>query len=105
MEQRSRQSRSLLFEHDPRANASRLSSGKTGTHPSRRRPRAAFPDYALEKSPDQRDIGRTGHQQPNGERQQDTLGKGMEGGSHGRKHPAILAGESRGFFFPQFTSS
>jgi hypothetical protein len=32
----------LLFEHDLRANASRLSRGKTGTHPSGRGPRACF---------------------------------------------------------------
>src|SRR5882724_7303138 len=32
----------LLFEHDLRANASRLSRGKTGTHPSGRGPRAGF---------------------------------------------------------------
>jgi hypothetical protein len=36
-------SRSIfLFEHDLRANASRLSRGKTGTHPSGRGPRACF---------------------------------------------------------------
>jgi hypothetical protein len=58
----------------------------------------------LEKSPDQRDIGRAGHQQPDGERQLDAPGEGMEGGSHGRKHPAILAEESQGFFFRGFTS-
>src|SRR5258705_12098320 len=32
----------FLFEHDLRANASRLSRGKTGTHPSGRGPRACF---------------------------------------------------------------
>jgi len=36
---------SLLFEL--RASALRLSRGKTGTHPSGRGPRAAFPDHAL----------------------------------------------------------
>jgi hypothetical protein len=34
----------------------------------------------------------------------DPLGEGMKGASHGRKHPAILAGESQGFFFRGFTS-
>jgi hypothetical protein len=34
----------------------------------------------------------------------DPLGEGMKGASHGREHPAILAGESPGFFFPEFTS-
>jgi hypothetical protein len=33
---------SLSFEHDLRANASRFSRGKTGTHPSGRGPRACF---------------------------------------------------------------
>src|SRR6266436_4829218 len=32
----------ILFEHDLRANASRLSRGKTGSHPSGRGPRACF---------------------------------------------------------------
>src|ERR1700716_556771 len=36
-------SRSIfLFEHDLRANALRLSRGKTGSHPSGRGPRACF---------------------------------------------------------------
>jgi hypothetical protein len=34
----------------------------------------------------------------------DPLGEGMKGASHGREHPAILAGESQGFFFRGFTS-
>src|ERR1700704_971033 len=37
---------SLLFEHDLRANAPRLSRGKTGTHPSGRARGHAFPDHA-----------------------------------------------------------
>jgi hypothetical protein len=58
----------------------------------------------LEKRPYQRDIGRAGHQQRDGERQLDPLGEGMKGASHERKHPAILAEESQGFFFWGFTS-
>ena len=38
---------SFLFEHDLRANASRLSRGKTGTHPASSAGHA-FPDHALE---------------------------------------------------------
>jgi hypothetical protein len=34
----------------------------------------------------------------------DPLGEGMKGASHERKHPAILAEESQGFFFWGFTS-
>jgi hypothetical protein len=34
----------------------------------------------------------------------DTLAGGLEDRSHGRKHPAILPEESRGFFFAGFTS-
>jgi hypothetical protein len=34
----------------------------------------------------------------------DTLTGGLEARSHGRKHPAILAVESRGLFFPGFTT-
>jgi hypothetical protein len=34
----------------------------------------------------------------------DTLAGGLEARSHDRKHPAILAVESRGFFFPAFTT-
>jgi hypothetical protein len=34
----------------------------------------------------------------------DTLAGGLEARSHGRKHPAILAVESRGFFFREFTA-
>jgi hypothetical protein len=51
----------------------------------------------------QRHVGRAGDQQCDGERQLDTLAGGLEDRSHGRKHPAILAGESRGFFFAGFT--
>jgi hypothetical protein len=51
----------------------------------------------------QRHVGRAGNQQYDGERQLDTLAGGLEDRSHGRKHPAILAGESRGFFFAGFT--
>jgi hypothetical protein len=58
----------------------------------------------LEKSPYQRDIGRAGHQERDGERQLNPLGEGMKGASHEREHPAILAGESQGFFFREFTS-
>ena len=86
----------LLFEHDLRANAFRVCrEGK---------PVPTFPDHALEKSPDQRHIGRAGDQEPDGERQLDALAEGMKGASHGRKHPAILGDESLGFFFSGFTS-
>jgi hypothetical protein len=51
----------------------------------------------------QRHVGRAGNQQYDGERQLDTLAGALEDRSHGRKHPAILAGESRGFFFAGFT--
>ena len=68
------------------------------------KPVPTFPDHALEKSPDQRHIGRAGDQEPDGERQLDALAEGMKGASHGRKHPAILGDESLGFFFSGFTS-
>ena len=48
-------------------------------------------------------VGRAGDQQDDGERQLDTLAGALEDRSHGRKHPAILVGESRGFFFAGFT--
>src|SRR5882724_2814864 len=51
----------------------------------------------------QRHVGRAGGQQRDSERELDTLAGGLEDRSHGRKHPAILAGESRGFFFVGFT--
>jgi hypothetical protein len=34
----------------------------------------------------------------------DTLAGGLEARSHGRKHPAILTVEARGFFFRKFTA-
>ena len=58
----------------------------------------------LEPSAYQRHVGRAGGQQGDGQRELDTLAGGLEDRSHGRKHPAILAGESRGFFFAGFTS-
>ena len=51
----------------------------------------------------QRHVGRAGGQQGYSERELDTLAGGLEDRSHGRKHPAILAWESRGFFFAGFT--
>ena len=53
---------------------------------------------------DQRHVGRASDQQADGQRELDTLAGGLEARSHGRKHPAILAVESRGFFFPGFTT-
>src|SRR4051812_50153844 len=58
----------------------------------------------LEPSVDQRHVGRASGQQADGQRELDTLAGGLEARSHGRKHPAILAVESRGFFFPGFTA-
>jgi len=59
---------------------------------------------ALEPGAYQRDVGRAGRQQRDGERELDTLAGGLEDRSHGREHPAILGRESRGFFFPGFMS-
>src|SRR5258705_10899894 len=53
---------------------------------------------------DQRHVGRAGDQQADAQRELDTLAGGLEARSHGRKHPAILAVESRGFFFRAFTA-
>src|SRR6185369_14801786 len=49
-------------------------------------------------------VGRAGDQEADGQRELDTLAGGLEARSHGRKHPAILAVESRGFFFRAFTA-
>lgn len=59
---------------------------------------------ALEPRINQRKIGRAGQQQCNRKGQLRALAEGMEACFHGGKHPAILAGESRGFFFAPFTS-
>jgi hypothetical protein len=54
----------------------------------------------LQPGPYQRDVGRARRQQGCHERELDTLPSGgLEDRSHGLEHPAILAGESRGFFF------
>jgi hypothetical protein len=73
--------------------------------------RAAFPvkireevGKESEKRPNQRDVRRAGREQPDRQGELRALAKGMEQVSHGREHPAILAPESRGFFFPKFTS-
>jgi hypothetical protein len=57
-----------------------------------------------EKRPNQRDVRRAGREQPDRQGELRALAKGMEQVSHAREHPAILAPESRGFFFPKFTS-
>ena len=62
--------------------------------------RMAGRQYAgLEPGAYQRDVGRAGDQQRDGERQMDTLAGGLEDRSHGRKHPAILAEEVSGILF------
>ena len=77
---------------------------------SRSRDRAALPGIRTmfransEPGVDQRHVGRAGDQQADGQRELDTLAGGLEARSHGRKHPAILAVESRGFFFRAFTA-
>ena len=54
----------------------------------------------LQPGPYQRDVGRARRQQGCHERELDTLPSGgLEDRSHGTEHPAILVGESRGFFF------
>jgi hypothetical protein len=86
----------FLFEHDLRANAFGVCrEGK---------PVRTFPDHALEPDIDQHEIGRAGEQQCDRKGQLRALAEGMEARFHGGKHPAILAGESRGFFFAPFTS-
>jgi hypothetical protein len=62
------------------------------------------PSIASEKCQDERDIGRAGDEKPDGERQLGALREGLRSGSHGADHPAILAGESRGFFVAKFTA-
>ena len=59
---------------------------------------------ALEPRIDQRKIGRAGQQQCDRKGQLRAFAEGMEARFHGGKHPAILAEESRGFFFAPFTS-
>ena len=58
----------------------------------------------LEPGAYQRHVGRAGDEQRHGERELDSLAGDLEDRSHGREHPAILAEESRGFFFAGFTS-
>jgi hypothetical protein len=53
---------------------------------------------ALKERPYQRDIGRAGHQEPDGQVELHALAEGMKRRFHGGKHPAILDSESRGFF-------
>ena len=65
---------------------------------------AASIRWSLKPGVYQRHVGRAGHQQRHGERELDSLAGDLEDRSHGREHPAILAEESRGFFFAGFTS-
>ena len=58
----------------------------------------------LKEAPYQHDIGRAGDQKPDGKSKLHPLAGCMDHRSHGRKHPAILGGESRGFFFAEFIS-
>ncbi|BBB99115.1 hypothetical protein BE61_45560 [Bradyrhizobium elkanii USDA 61] len=68
-----------------------------------REPGDLEPGY-LEPGPDQRHVGGAGREQRNRKRELHAFVGGLVDRSHGPKHPAILAGESRGFFFPGFTT-
>jgi hypothetical protein len=58
----------------------------------------------LEPGNNQSQISHAGDQQADGQGKLHTVAERMEGGSHGRDHPAILRKESRGFFFSGFTT-
>jgi hypothetical protein len=58
----------------------------------------------LEPGAYQRDVRHAGSQQTDGHLEVNILAEGMKARSHGREHPAILANESRGFFFREFTA-
>ena len=57
----------------------------------------------LQKNQDQRHIRRAGDEKPDGKCQLGALTEGLKTGSHGQNLPAILAQESRCFFFRGFT--
>ena len=59
---------------------------------------------SLEPGPDQRHVRGTGREQCERESAVHAFMGGLKDRSHGLEHPAILPGESRGFFFPGFTS-
>ena len=89
-----------------------LREGEPPTRPGKIDPgrKTALPGIRTTFSPnsepgiDERHVGRAGDQQADGQRELNTLTGGLEARSHGRKHPAILAVESRGLFFPGFTT-